>query len=285
MRPIEQIIAAIEHGRRTRHTAKLTPEEKAFAVEHRLMQGKRKKANRTHDEIVRAIEHARKIKTGAGLTPEERAYAKAAGLFATRWSPAKPTYRRPERVVPLTDAQRALVEESVEWVRLLAGKRHRKAANHVEFDDVFQAAFVSVCLSAQKFDPKAGATFKTFASARANFAITDFYRENTWGFRRGDADAPVRYTLRSLDAPLGGADTPPEIPIPSFHHDLEAVVALEQFAARFYPIAGKVVRGLADGKPMHRIAAENGIPGGSAWSALQRFREFFGEEIREVLSA
>lgn len=303
MRPADQIIAAIEHGRRTRHRAKISPEEKAWAIEHGHMigttmtdadrayaqvnglgSGMRKRSRRTHDEIAKAIEKGRTLRRSAGLTPEEREYARKAGLYATRWSPAKPRKRGLQRFVPLNAEQRAFVEQSVGWVKDLVMRRKDRMVDHIEFDDLYQTAMLSVCLSAQKYDAASNCKFITFAYCRADFAITDYLRENVWGARRGDENH-ARYFLRSIDEPIDEDGNLQEIETPSFHDDLEQRVALEQIAERIYPNAKEIVRAVAEGIPAHRLAMSMGIPGGTAWGRFDRFRKFFGEEIREAISA
>lgn len=78
---------------------------------------------------------------------------------------------------PLTDAQRALVEQHLHLVKMIAWDRWRHLPPSIEMDDIQQAGRLGLVLAAQRYDVNASASFETFARFRIHGAISDYLRE------------------------------------------------------------------------------------------------------------
>ena len=233
---------------------------------------------RSREEILAAIEHARRTRAGAKLTAEEKQYAVDNNLM-------KKTQNTTKRDEPITPAQRDLVEGSFEWVRRLVGKRLFKVPYDVDFDDLYQTAFVSVCQSAKRYDPTAGASFKTFASSRADFAITDYLREQGWGYKRHDDKATIRYELRSLDEPLDDSGRVIEIPVPPLQAEAETALATFQVVENSgHPFRCYLIEAFK-GRTAFAMTLDHGVPLQTVRDRISACLKACSKEIREAILA
>jgi RNA polymerase sigma factor for flagellar operon FliA len=72
-----------------------------------------------------------------------------------------------------------LVEDNLEVARKAARMYYKRVAEHVEFNELVSLGNIGLAEAAAKFDPKAGASFATFAWYRVQGAIVDGCRKNT----------------------------------------------------------------------------------------------------------
>lgn len=91
-------------------------------------------------------------------------------------------------------ARRELAAQHLGLVRHLAGLVHRRVSDYVELDELIALGNLGLAEAAQRFDPSAGASFRTFAWYRVQGAIIDGCRRNTTLPRR------VWCTLTALGA-------------------------------------------------------------------------------------
>ena len=77
-------------------------------------------------------------------------------------------------------ARNQLVEQYRPYVRSIAAKIRKTLSPHIEYDDLVRHGEVGLIEAADRFDPKVGANFKTFAYYRIRGAIYDGLREMGW---------------------------------------------------------------------------------------------------------
>jgi RNA polymerase sigma factor FliA len=73
-----------------------------------------------------------------------------------------------------------LIERYLPYVRSIAGKIMKTLSAHIEFNDLVRHGEVGLIEAADRFDPKVGVNFKTFAYYRIRGAIYDGLREMGW---------------------------------------------------------------------------------------------------------
>lgn len=73
-----------------------------------------------------------------------------------------------------------LIERYLPYVRSIAGKIMKTLSAHIEFNDLVRHGEVGLIEAADRFDPKLGVNFKTFAYYRIRGAIYDGLREMGW---------------------------------------------------------------------------------------------------------
>src|SRR6202034_3072354 len=69
-----------------------------------------------------------------------------------------------------------LVTESLPAVRFLANRLISRIPTGVEMDDLVQAGVIGLLQSADRFDPRRGVKFQTFAYRRVQGAMLDYLR-------------------------------------------------------------------------------------------------------------
>lgn len=75
-------------------------------------------------------------------------------------------------VDPSSGAREELIDRYLPFARILAAKAYAKrASNEFEFDEYLQFASVGLIESIDRYDPRAGASFKTYSSYRITGAI------------------------------------------------------------------------------------------------------------------
>ncbi len=132
---------------------------------------------------------------------------------------------------PDLKARNQLVEQYRPYVRSIASKIRKTVASHIDYEDLVLHGEIGLIEAADRFDPKVGANFKTFAYYRIRGAIYDGLREMGWLSRSQYArqkfqEAANHYlsTLSGSSPPLGGSSIDAE------------VVALTQTVAGLVPI-------------------------------------------------
>jgi RNA polymerase sigma factor for flagellar operon FliA len=84
-----------------------------------------------------------------------------------------------QRSLGLTERNQ-LIERYLPYVRSIAGKIMKTLSAHIEFNDLVRHGEVGLIEAADRFDPKMGVNFKTFAYYRIRGAIYDGLREMGW---------------------------------------------------------------------------------------------------------
>src|SRR2546427_288157 len=108
--------------------------------------------------------------------PAGRAKPAEAGEAAT--ATPKPT--------PASDAnlktldRRTLAEKYTPYVRSIAGKIKKTVAKEIDFEDLVEYGMIGLFEAADRYDPKFGANFMTFAYYRIRGAIYDGLRGMGW---------------------------------------------------------------------------------------------------------
>lgn len=281
MRTLEEIKAEIEHAKKRKRTFKLSDDEREFAAEHGLVKKGVKVARiynpeyqRSHADLVDAISRARRNGKKPRLTDTERRYAIESGILKTAGM--------------LTDRQRRMIEESHEWISRIVQKRKSSVVDYVEYCDLYQVAMLSVCSSATTYTPDKNATFRTYAGNRANFAITDYLRDQGWGHKRWDNLSNVTYELTSIDIPVTETGLMPDevgaggLKSPCFDSEVEFNIDLESATSDYSAMNARIVQMLARGETIHDIAKEIGMTPIAARAYVNRLIERRREELIEV---
>jgi RNA polymerase sigma factor for flagellar operon FliA len=92
-----------------------------------------------------------------------------------------------ENVPPLN--KQALAEQYIPYVRSIAGKIKKTVSKDIDFDDLVEYGMIGLLEAAERFDPKHGANFMTFAYYRIRGAIYDGLRGMGWMSRTEYAKA------------------------------------------------------------------------------------------------
>ena len=85
--------------------------------------------------------------------------------------------------------RRALAEQYIPYVRSIAGKIKRTVAKEIDFEDLVEYGMIGLLEAADRYDPKFGANFMTFAYYRIRGAIYDGLRGMGWMSRSEYAKA------------------------------------------------------------------------------------------------
>lgn len=94
-----------------------------------------------------------------------------------------------KRASPDTLDRRALAEQYMPYVRSIAGKVKKTVAKEIEFEDLVEYGVIGLLEAADRYDPKYGANFMTFAYYRIRGAIYDGLRGMGWMSRTEYAKA------------------------------------------------------------------------------------------------
>ncbi|MBI4049191.1 MAG: sigma-70 family RNA polymerase sigma factor [Candidatus Doudnabacteria bacterium] len=84
------------------------------------------------------------------------------------------------KLLPLKEAQRILVEETVPFVEATGRRVVKSFPNFVELDDLIQDGIVGLIDAALRFDKTRGVQFRTFAERRIRGNMIDALRESSW---------------------------------------------------------------------------------------------------------
>lgn len=85
--------------------------------------------------------------------------------------------------------RRALAEQYIPYVRSIAGKVKKTVAKEIDFEDLVEYGMIGLLEAADRYDPKYGANFMTFAYYRIRGAIYDGLRGMGWMSRSEYAKA------------------------------------------------------------------------------------------------
>jgi RNA polymerase sigma factor for flagellar operon FliA len=85
--------------------------------------------------------------------------------------------------------RRALAEQYIPYVRSIAGKIKKTVAKEIDFEDLVEYGMIGLLEAADRYDPKYGANFMTFAYYRIRGAIYDGLRGMGWMSRSEYAKA------------------------------------------------------------------------------------------------
>src|SRR5262245_50221291 len=99
-----------------------------------------------------------------------------------------------------------LIERYLPYVRSIAGKIMKTLSAHIEFNDLVRHGEVGLIEAADRFDPKVGVNFKTFAYYRIRGAIYDGLREMGWLSRSQYAKQKFQEAANSFLASAVAAD-------------------------------------------------------------------------------
>jgi len=114
-----------------------------------------------------------------------------------------------------------LIEQYLPYVRSIAGKIMKTLSAHIDFNDLVRHGEVGLIEAADRFDPKMGVNFKTFAYYRIRGAIYDGLREMGWLSRSQYAKQKFQEAAGNfLSSAMSPIDGMPQSPVVE---ELEAV--------------------------------------------------------------
>src|SRR5262245_13671494 len=73
-----------------------------------------------------------------------------------------------------------IVTETLPVVKFLASRLASRVPPHVDVDDLVQVGLIGLLKSADRFDPRRGVKFQTYASRRIQGAMLDYLRSLDW---------------------------------------------------------------------------------------------------------
>lgn len=125
------------------------------------------------------------------------------------WRPghrAEPTEAAEERLgrYRRTGDQRlrnAVVEEH-RWLAVVIAKDY--ASGSEPLDDLVQVAFLGLLKAAERFDPRFGVQFRTFAAITARGELRRYFRDSTWSITVPRRLQELRYEIRAANDVLHG---------------------------------------------------------------------------------
>src|SRR5258708_5017524 len=118
----------------------------------------------------------------------------------------------------LSDKDRQkLVDANVPFVRSIAGKIREQLPREIEFDDLYNYGMQGLLEAAERYDPRHGVTFQTFAYYRVRGAMFDGLRNMGWlprhEYQRLRFEERAVAYLSNLAEREAGAETPTVINI------------------------------------------------------------------------
>jgi RNA polymerase sigma factor FliA len=116
-----------------------------------------------------------------------------------------------------------LIERYLPYVRSIAGKIMKTLSAHIDFNDLVRHGEVGLIEAADRFDPKIGVNFKTFAYYRIRGAIYDGLREMGWLSRSQYAKQKFQEAANNFLASAAAADSAPQ---PSVQDEVNAVAEM-----------------------------------------------------------
>ena len=118
----------------------------------------------------------------------------------------------PQKKVRGKRAKEKLIIASMPLVRIVAKKIVRKTPPNVELDDLISSGIIGLIDAIEKFDPKKGTKFKTYAEHRIRGSILDELRAQDWvprSIRR--KEKIIEKSISRLENDLGRSITPNDI--------------------------------------------------------------------------
>ena len=140
---------------------------------------------------------------------------------------------------PETLDRRALAEQYIPYVRSIAGKIKKTVAKEIDFEDLVEYGMIGLLEAADRYDPKFGANFMTFAYYRIRGAIYDGLRGMGWMSRSEYAKARFEERANEFLAELaqdGGEQHQEDDPslISPFEHAVQDLASAVQGLAAVY---------------------------------------------------
>lgn len=131
--------------------------------------------------------------------------------------------------------RREITEKYLPFVRSIAGKVKKSVAKEIDFDDLVEYGIVGLLEAADRYDPKFGANFMTFAYYRIRGAIYDGLRGMGWMSRTEYAKARFEeraneYLAEVAIAEESGVDAPDN----PFEHAVQDLASAVQGLAAVY---------------------------------------------------
>ncbi len=114
--------------------------------------------------------------------PVKRAVGDASPIEPVKVTPGK-KYKTDFKTLPTPSkdmSRKELAEKYTPYVRSIAGKIKKTLSKDIEFDDLVSYGMLGLMEAADRFDPKHGANFMTFAYYRVRGAIYDGLRGMGW---------------------------------------------------------------------------------------------------------
>lgn len=112
-----------------------------------------------------------------------------------------------------TSDKRAICEQYTPYVRSIAGKVKKTVAKEIDFDDLVEYGMIGLLEAADRYDPKHGANFMTFAYYRIRGAIYDGLRGMGWMSRTEYAKARFEERANEYLAEVAAAREAGEEPL------------------------------------------------------------------------
>jgi RNA polymerase sigma factor for flagellar operon FliA len=170
--------------------------------------------------------------------------------------------KEPKAKKPTPDMldRRALAEQYLPYVRSIAGKIKKTVAKEIEFEDLVEYGMIGLLEAADRYDPKFGANFMTFAYYRIRGAIYDGLRGMGWMSRSEYAKARFEERaneyLQELanETPQPNGDAQPANP---FEHAIQDLATAVQGLAAVYITTIDGTEGLQIRDDKNPLAEEN----------------------------
>lgn len=161
---------------------------------------------------------------------------------------------RTRSIRPLTGEERRLVEDHLDFARRMAGILAGRNS-HIDVDWESEC-YLHLCRCAQRYNPRTGTSFATFAVARLRGLEIDLIRgSNPIGWRRYRARGlSTQPGTESLEPSLAGGDLP-------VGWEIEALDAVESLTRGLRGRGRAIVRALfiGAGATQRSIARERGV--------------------------
>ncbi len=134
-----------------------------------------------------------------------------------------------------TSDKRAVCEQYTPYVRSIAGKVKKTVAKEIDFDDLVEYGMIGLLEAADRYDPKHGANFMTFAYYRIRGAIYDGLRGMGWMSRSEYARARFEERANEYLAEVAQAEEAgEEIPENPFEMAVQDLASAVQGLAAVY---------------------------------------------------
>jgi RNA polymerase sigma factor for flagellar operon FliA len=134
--------------------------------------------------------------------------------------------------------RRALAEQYIPYVRSIAGKIKKTVAKEIDFEDLVEYGMIGLLEAADRYDPKYGANFMTFAYYRIRGAIYDGLRGMGWMSRSEYAKARFEERANEFLAELAHDNHEPSedqgTTVSPFEHAVQDLASAVQGLAAVY---------------------------------------------------
>ncbi|MBI3178890.1 MAG: sigma-70 family RNA polymerase sigma factor [Deltaproteobacteria bacterium] len=153
--------------------------------------------------------------------------------------------------------RRGLADKYTPYVRSIAGKIKKAVAKEIDFEDLVEYGMIGLFEAADRYDPKFGANFMTFAYYRIRGAIYDGLRGMGWMSRSEYAKARFEERANEYLAELAMAqEQGSEAPENPFEHAVQDLASAVQGLAAVYITTLDGTEALQVTDPEERLADE-----------------------------